>query len=112
MCRTSPADEKEKRDKYEIECQSRNYDFVPFAIDEFGHMGDAAQRFLEQLAARAATSRTGDFREGSDEDARRTYWLRTWRARIAWAVHRGIELSLERRMQCSADVAAGYGRDA
>ena len=107
--RATSADEKVKRDKYEIECRSRNYDFVPFAIDEFGHMGDAAQRFLEQLAARAAVSRTGDFREGSDEDARRTYWLRKWRTRIAWAVHRGIELSLERRMQCSADVAVGHG---
>ena len=27
------ADEKTKRDKYEAECRSRNYDFVPFAVD-------------------------------------------------------------------------------
>ena len=82
---------------------------MPFAVDDFGHLGDSAQSFLEQLAARAAVSRTGDYREGSDEDARRAFWLRTWRARIAWAVHRGIELSLERRMRCSADVSVGYG---
>ena len=25
------ADEKRKRDKYEVECRGRNYDFVPFA---------------------------------------------------------------------------------
>ena len=51
----------------------------------------------------------GDFREGSDEAQRRAFWLRKWRARIAWAVHRGIELSLERRMQCSADLSIGNG---
>ena len=101
------ADEKEKRDKYEVECRARNYDFIPFAVDDFGHLGDSAQNFLEQLAARTAASHTGDFREGADEAERRAYWLRTWRARIAWAVHRGIELSLERRMQCSADVSVG-----
>ena len=90
-----------------------SYDFVPFAIDDV-NLGTweirLYQRFLEQLAARAAVSRTGDFCEGSDEDARRAYWLRIWRTCIiAWAVHHGIELSLERRMQCSADVAIGYG---
>ena len=105
--RAISADEKLKRDKYEAECRARVYDFVPFAVDDFGHLGDSAQSFLEQLAARAAVSRLGDFREGSDEAGRRAYWLRTWRARISWAVHRGIELSLERRMQCSADVAVG-----
>ena len=103
------ADEKIKRDKYEVECREKNYTFVPFAVDDFGHLGDSAQNFLEQLAARTAVSRTGDFREGSDDAGRRAFWLRTWRARIAWAVHRGIELSLERRMQCSADAAVGYG---
>jgi hypothetical protein len=105
--RSTSADEKHKRDKYEGECRARGYEFVPFAVDDFGHLGDSAQSFLEQLAARAAVSRTGDFREGSDEAARRAYWLRTWHARIAWAVHRGIELSLERRMQLSADVDIG-----
>ena len=77
---------------------------MPFAVDDFGHLGDSAQIFLEQLAAR-----TGDFRDGRDDADRRAYWLRTGRARIAWAVHRGIELSLERRMQLSASVAVGYG---
>ena len=95
--------------KYEVECRARNYDFIPFAVDDSGHLGDSAQNFLEQLAARTAASRTGDFREGADEAERRAYWLRTWRARIAWAVHRGIELSLERRMRCSAEVSVGYG---
>ena len=38
----------------------------------------------------------------------RVYWLRMWGARIVWAVHRGVELSLERRMQCSAEEAVGY----
>ena len=68
-------------------------------------MGDSAQSFLEQLAARAAVSHTDDFREGSDSAERRAFWLRKRRAQIAWAVHRGIELSLERRMQRSAEVA-------
>ena len=49
------------------ECRQRNYDFIPFAVDEFGHMGDSAQTFLQQLAAQTAASRTDDFREGSDE---------------------------------------------
>ena len=70
---------------------------------------DSAQKILEQLAARTAVSHTADFCEGSDEAERRAHWLRLWRARIAWAVHRGIELSLERRMQCSADASVGYG---
>ena len=102
------ADEKEKRDKYEVECRAKNYDFVPFAVDEFGKIADSGQHFLEQLAARTAATRTGDFREGTDEAQRRAHWLRIWRARIAWAVHRGIELSLERRMQRSGDVAVGH----
>ena len=82
---------------------------MPFAVNNFGHLSDLAQSFLEQLAARTAVSRTGDFRDGRDDADRRAYWMRTWRARIAWAVHRGIELSLERRMQLSANVAVGYG---
>ena len=81
---------------------------MPFAVDDFGHMGDSAQSFLEQLAARVATTHTGDFREGGDAAERRVYWLRIWRMRIAWAVHRGIELSIERRMQRSADESVGY----
>ena len=85
----------------------RNYNFIPFAVDDFGHLGDSAQNFLEQLAARTTASRTGDFREGADEAELGAYWLRTWHARIAWAVHRGIELSLERRMQCSTGVSVG-----
>ena len=106
--RATSADEKIKRNKYEVECRAKNYDLVPFAVDNFGHIGDSGQSFLEQLAARTAVLRTSDFREGSDEAERRAYWLRTWRGRIAWAIHRGIELSLERRMQCSADEAVGY----
>ena len=46
--RAISADEKLKRDKYEAECRARVYDFVPFAVDDFGHLGDSAQSFLEQ----------------------------------------------------------------
>ena len=105
--RATTADEKIKLAKYETECRARNYDFIPFAVDDFGKIGESGQRFLEQLAARAAATRTGDFREGSDEAERRAHWLRIWRERIAWAVHRGVELSLERRMQSAG--AHGHG---
>ena len=105
--RATSADETIKRDKDELECRARNYDFVPFAVEDWGHMRDSAQNFLEQLAARTAATRRAEFREGGDEAERRAYWLRTWRARIVWAVHRGIELSLERRMECSATASTG-----
>ena len=77
------ADEKIKRDKYELECIAKNYQFIPFAVNEFGNIGDSGQCFLEQLAARTATSHTCDFRQGSDVAERRAYWLRIWRAMIA-----------------------------
>ena len=80
-------------------------DLIPFAVDEFGKIGDSGQCFLEQLAARTAASHTADFREGAGEQERRAFWLRTWRSRIAWAVHRGIDLSLERRTQHAADAS-------
>ena len=54
-----------------------------FAVDNFGHIGDSGQQFLEQLAACTATTHTGDFHEGRDEADRRAYWLRIWRSRIA-----------------------------
>ena len=40
--RATSADEKIKRDKYEVECRARNNAFVPFAVDDCGHMGDSA----------------------------------------------------------------------
>ena len=71
-------------------------------------LGDSAQNFWSSLrpeqqfytlriSAVAATTRIGALHR----------WLRTWRARIAWAVHCGIELSLERRMQLLANVGDG-----
>ena len=36
--------------------------FVPFAVDYFGHIGDAGMTLLHQLAAHAAETRTADFR--------------------------------------------------
>jgi hypothetical protein len=59
-CATA-ADEQRKLDKYAAECRAKNYDLVPFAVDDFGHIGDAGQKFLEQLASRTAISRGSDF---------------------------------------------------
>ena len=75
--------------------------FVPFSVDDFGHLGDAAVAFLDQLAVHAAARRTEDYRQGRSVAARRTYWLARWQERLAWAVHAGIDDSLQRRLDHS-----------
>ena len=52
--------------------------FMPFAIDDFGHIGDAGWVVLEQLAAYAAANTAGghrDFRLGMTEAQVRDYYL-------------------------------------
>jgi hypothetical protein len=75
--------------------------FVPFALDEFGHIGDAGWALLDQLAAHAAQRRTSDFRHGRGAAERRGYWMERWQERIAWALHDGITDSLHRRLALS-----------
>ena len=78
-----------------------DYRFVPFAVDDFGHIGDAGWTFLESLAAHAAETRTHDYRRGRRTADRRAHWLRIWQQRIAWAIHTGIDRSLQRRLALS-----------
>ena len=55
-------EEKAKRRKYkDIEFKDASTLFVPFAVDDFGHIGDAGWAFLEQLTAHGA-AKTGQFR--------------------------------------------------
>ena len=91
------AEEKHKRDNYDGRLV-RDYRFMPFAVDDFGHIGDAGWAVLEQLAAHAAENLSHDYRRGYDTAARRTHWLALWQRRIAWAVHAGIDRSLQRRL--------------
>ena len=79
--------------------------FVPFAMDDFGHLGDAAMAFLDQLAAHAAARRTSDFRHGKSFADRRAYWLARWQERLAWIVHLGIDQSMHRRLELSRNLA-------
>ena len=81
--------------------------FVPFAVDDFGHIGDAGMTLLHQLAAHAAETRTADFRHGRSVAERRSHWLERWQERIAWAVHRGIDRSLQRRLALSRRTGVG-----
>ena len=67
-------------------------------MDDYGHMGDAAWTFLDQLAAHAAATHTEDYRHGRRVADRREYWLSRWHERIAWAVHTGVDRSLQRRL--------------
>ena len=83
--------------------------FVPFAVDDFGHIGDAGMALLEQLAAHAAETRTADFTHGRSVADRRAFWLDRWQERIAWAVHAGIDRSLQRRLALSRRLARRGG---
>ena len=75
--------------------------FVPFAMDDFGHFGDTAVAFLDQLAVHAAARQADDYRQGRDAATRRSFWLAKWQERLAWAVHTGIDDSLQRRLDHS-----------
>ena len=94
------AEEKSKRDQYEGRLNA-GYRFTPFAVDDFGHIGDAGWALLEQMAAHAAETRTHDYRRGFNAGARRTHWLHLWQTRIAWAIHAGIDKSMQRRLALS-----------
>ena len=79
--------------------------FVPFAVDDYGHTGDAGIALLEQLAAHAAETMGSDFRHGRSVADRRGFWMERWQERIAWAVHTGIDRSLHRRLALSRRLA-------
>ena len=95
------AQEGNKRALYADNCKAHGIQFAPFAVDEFGHIGDAGQALLQQLALRSAVRRSTDFTEGSSVPERVAYRLRAWRARIAWAVHEGMYHSVSSRLAVS-----------
>ena len=78
--------------------------FVPFAVDDYGHISDAGWALLERLAAHAAEQRSADYRRGYGAAEIREHWLRTWQHRIAWAVRSEIDKSTQRRLALSRRV--------
>ena len=93
--------EQSKRSKYEARSLQQQIQFVPFAVDDFGHIGDAGQALLRQLALRSAVRGCDDFTEGGSVPERVAYKLKAWRARIAWAVHESMYHSIGGRLQAS-----------
>ena len=77
---------------------------MPFAIDDFGHIGDAGWAVLGQLAAHAAANTAGgrsDFRLGMSETQVRDYYLSRWEQRISHAARAETDRSMQRRLALS-----------
>ena len=71
---------------------------MSFAVDNFGHIGDAGWALLEQLAAYGAAKNKGkDFTPGRTEQEVRSYYF-TLQQRIAHAGH-AVRSSVDRSMQ-------------
>ena len=98
-----------KRNRYASRLGEENIRFVPFAVDDFGHLGDAAAAFLDQLASHAAAKHTSDYRHGKSFAERRGHWLAKWQEQVAWAVHTGIDDSLQRRLDLSRRLSRREG---
>ena len=96
-------EEARKRSKYaEIEFKDASTRFVPFAVDDFGHIGDAGWALLEQLAAHGAAKNAGtDFTKGRTDAEVRNHYLTKWQQRIAHAVRSGVDRSMQRRLALS-----------
>ena len=96
-------EEAAKRRKYaEVEFTDACTKFVPFAVDDFGHIGDSGWALLEQLAAHgAAKTRGKDFTKGRTEAEIRSHYLTTWQQRIAHAVRSSVDRSMQRRLALS-----------
>ena len=78
--------------------------FMPFAIDNFGHIGDVGWAVLGQLAAHATANTAGgrrDFRLGMTETQVRDYYLSRWEQRISHAARAATDRSMLRRLALS-----------
>ena len=95
--------EKEKRRKYAgTQFKDKSTRFVPFAVDDFGHIGDAGWALLEQLATYgAARNRCKDFTKGRTESEMRSFYLASWQQRIAHVVRSSVDRSMQRRLALS-----------
>ena len=90
-------EEEDKRQLSEAACTAAGVRFVPFAFDEFGHLGDCGRALLRALAERYAERARGDFRQGRDFAHRRALFETRWCARISYAVHSTtVRLAAER----------------
>ena len=96
-------EEEAKRKKYaNIQFTDACTRFMPFAVDDFGHIGDAGWALLDQLAAYGAAKNKGkDFTTGRTEQEVRSYYLCRWQQRIAHAVRSSIDRSMQRRLTIS-----------
>ena len=96
-------EEEAKRKKYaNIQFTDACTRFMPFAVDDFGHIGDAGWALLDQLAAYGAAKNKGkDFTTGRTEQEVRNYYLCRWQQRIAHAVRSSIDRSMQRRLTLS-----------
>ena len=89
--------EQEKRAKYAA-AQFRSITrFVPFALDDFGHIGDAGWALLDQLAAHAAARKSGK----ESEAYIRSTFLQKWQHRITHAMRAVIHQSMQQRLAAS-----------
>ena len=90
-------DERGKYNKYANAEFTSTTRFVPFAVDDFGHIGDSGWALLEQLAAYAAARRSGK----ESEAYVRTTLLQKWQHRIAHAVRTVVHRSVQDRLIAS-----------
>ena len=89
--------EQAKRDKYAGARWTGITRFVPFVVDEFGHIGDAGWALLDQLAAHKAAQRNGKEAEAFI----RTTLLQKWQHRITHAIRAAIHQSVQKRLVAS-----------
>ena len=71
--------------------------FVPFAVDDYGAVGDHAQMLLEELSYRAQARRAIDIGvHGRAREARRVSQLTAWRALISTEISRvGASITMQ-----------------
>ena len=93
--------EEAKRQRYTVRCRAEGITFIPFVLDEFGHLGDCATLLLDALADRYAERARGDYREGRDAGQRRAAFLMRWRTRITYAAHSAVIRCIQERARRS-----------
>ena len=94
-------EEEAKRQRYTVRCRAEGITFIPFVLDEFGHLGDCATLLLDALADRYAERARGDYREGRDAGQRRAAFLMRWRTRITYAAHSAVIRCIQERARRS-----------
>ena len=76
--------------QYEDSCKANNVHFVPFVTDEYGDLGAHAKVFLKDLAEKAVSKHTDDYRDGQTPEARQATLVSRWRRYITCTQdHRG-----------------------